>query len=147
MKNGKSVRRGCCPPVAGIYRAVNEDPRVEPIVGTAREIGDRIGNEANYIRALARSGRYSKNGWRIETDTPTPRTGKAGRPGAEYIAERPDDDPIIGPVEEIAALTGLHPTSVAYLIRSGGKSREGWTVRPVDGADRGFDIPPDPAVE
>lgn len=132
MKNAEPVRRGCCPPMAGIYRAVNEDPRVEPITGTAREIGYKLGMMSNYIRALARSGRVSKAGWRIEIDTPSQNTGKAGRPAAEYIAERADDDPIIGPVDEIAALTGLDPSSVRYLIRTGGKSWSGWRVRPAE---------------
>lgn len=32
----ETKRRGCCPPEAAIYRAVNEDPRIKPITGTAR---------------------------------------------------------------------------------------------------------------
>ena len=137
---------GCCPTDAAIYRAVNDDPRIKPITGTAREIGDRLGVIPGYIRALARSGRATKDGWTVDIVTPTERTGMRYE-RKEYIAECPDNDPIIGPVEEIAALTGLHPSSVAYLIRSGGKSRTGWRVRPVEDDDRGFDINGGPVVE
>lgn len=130
MKNAETKKRGCCPPEAAIYRAVNNDPRVEPIVGTAREIADRLGFIPGHIRALARSGRETKSGWTIDIDTPTDRTGKRYE-RTEYIAECPGEDPIVGPVSEIAALTGLSESDVTYLIRYQGKSRKGWTVRRV----------------
>lgn len=144
MKNGKPVRRGCCPPVAGIYRAINEDARVEPITGTAREIGEKLNHEAGYIRHLALSGGITKTGWAIMLETASSRSIRTHR---VFIAEHPDEDPIIGPVEEISALTGMSPESVRYLIRKGGKSWSGWTVRPLTDEDRGFDITAGPAVE
>jgi DNA-binding MarR family transcriptional regulator len=123
-------RRGCCPPEAAIYRAVNENPRIEPITGTAREIADRLGVIPGHIRSLARSGRATKSGWTVDIVTPTERTGKRYE-RKEYIAECPGEDPIVGPVSEIAALTGLSESDVTYLIRYQGKSRKGWTVRRV----------------
>jgi hypothetical protein len=143
----KKRGHSCCPTDAAIYRAVNDDPRVQPFTGTAREIADRLGHGDNYIRHIARTGVTTKKGWRIELETPGPYTGINNAIPRDYIAERPDDDPIIGPVEEIAALTGMHPSSVEYLIRTGGKSRAGWRVRPVEDDDHGFDINPDTVVE
>lgn len=141
MKNAKVVQRGCCPGTAGIYRAKNCITHEPEIEGTAREIGDKIGHEANYIRVMARTGHMSKAGWIVKVVAPS--TLHGGRLGGEYIAECPGEDPIVGPVDEIAALTGLSSESVRYLIRTHGKSRAGWTVR----EHRGFDIPPDTVVE
>lgn len=123
--------RGCCPAEAATYRAENENPGVRPVTGTAREIADRLGYEAGYIRRLAREGWVTRTGWHVDVVTPTSRTGKVYA-GREYIAENPDEDPIIGPVSEIAALTGMTESAVNYLIRSGGQSRDGWTVRPAE---------------
>lgn len=143
----KKRGNGCCPTDAAIYRAVNDDPRVKSIIGTAREIADRLGHGANYIRRIARTGVTTKKGWRIELEKPGPYTGINNSIPRDYIAERPDDDPIIGPVEEIAALTGLHPVSVEYLIRTGGKSCYGWRVRPIEETEHGFDITAGPALK
>ena len=132
MRKKRSPGNGCCPSAAGTYRAYNKQLEIE-IVGTAREIGDKTGMDAGRIRFFARTGRKSKHGWAVELLAPSVYTGKVGRRAIEYIAERPDDDPIIGPPSEIALLTGMEISSVWYLIHSGGKSRSGWTVRPVDG--------------
>lgn len=131
MKNAEPVKRGCCPPSAGIYRARNYLTHEPEIEGTAREIGDKIGHDANYIRVMARTGQMSKAGWTVKVVKPS--TVQRGRIGGEYIAECPGEDPIIGPVNEIAALMGVSEEAVRYLIRSGGRSRVGWTVRPAEG--------------
>lgn len=132
MRAENETRAGF-PTSAGIYRAVNDDPGVEPITGTAREIAGRLGHLDNYIRHIAQTGGVTKSGWRIDRIT-APKYAEETHhyAGREYVAERPDDDPIIGPVDEIAALTGMRPTSVMYLISSGGTSRDGWTIRPAE---------------
>lgn len=125
---------GCCPSAAGTYRAFNKKLELE-VVGTAREVGEETGIDAGRVRFFARTGRKSKEGWAVELLKPSVWTGKVGRRAVEYIAENPNEDPIVGPPSEIAALTGMDVSSVWYHINTGTKTRSGWVIRPVDAED------------
>lgn len=111
------------PEVIGIYRAERDG---ETVIGTAREISNEIGLDQNYIRHLAKDPRKkTRGGWRISVQE----AGTGYSPPMEYLAECDGEDPIIGPVSEIAALTGMPISTVRYLISTGEKSGIGWTVK------------------
>lgn len=148
MSNDTEFKRcGCRPAIEAVYRAENENAVVQPIVGTAREISEKLGYETGYIRKLAHMGRVTQKGWFITLETPSQWTGVKTQLHREFIAECDDDDPIIGPISEIAELTGLHPAKVLHLIDTGQTSREGWRVRPYIEDSHGFDITPDAGIE
>ena len=108
---------------AAIYRAVCGDREV---IGTSREIQTETGIFFDYVRKLAKSGRKTKDGWTISIVKPSDRH-EVEHPN-EYIAECIGEDPIIGPVSEIAALTGMDVAQVRAVIRTG-KTFDGWSVR------------------
>jgi hypothetical protein len=109
-----------------VYKASNESGNW--ISGTAAILSARIGLSVSYVQQLARTGETSRNGWTVERIAEGDR---AGRHKAQiYAAEREGDDPIVGPAEEIAALTGFTTSNVRRAARKGIRTRNGWRFRP-----------------
>lgn len=109
-----------------IYRVIRADGSY--VSGTARMLSHGTPYSANYIRKIADTKTITQYGDRVVTVEHN--AGKLLVPPVVLIAENPADDPIIGPAEEIAALTGLTQNRIRELARTGGSSRAGWTVRP-----------------
>ena len=111
-----------------VLEAVNRDPAVSPIRGTATDIGAKLGHDAGYIRRCVRDGHMTKSGWtfRVVCRKEGPRAGVN-----EYIATNPREDPIIGPISEISALTGMSGSNIRRLIQTGRSSLNGWTVKKI----------------
>lgn len=103
----------------GIYKAVRG---AEVVVGSPREIEKSTGIYYDYVRRLANSGSKTKTGWRVKRVRPAIYITR------EFLAECPGEDPIIGPADEISALTGVELWKVREAIRTG-KSVCGWTIR------------------
>lgn len=104
-----------------IYRAERDGVF---IIGTAGMIAKGIRHEVGTVRKWAREGRTFADGWRVVIALePTPLRREI------YVAEHPDDDPIIGDAEEVAALLGIAEGTVHKLCAEHRVSRHGWTVR------------------
>ena len=113
-----------------IYKLMRPDGTV--VTATARMLSRAVGYSADYIRELARTGVASADGCRVELLAELSqgelRDAGLNRPKV-YLAENPDEDPIIGPAEEIAALTGYTERYVLNLASSGRVTKAGWRVR------------------
>lgn len=108
-----------------IYRAVRGN---QEVVGTSREIEKETGIFYDYVRQVAKRGGATRTGWIVYLVTPCNRD-EITNP-KEYLAECPGEDPIVGPVSEIAELTGMEKSVIRRIIQTG-KSANGWTVKPI----------------
>lgn len=99
----------------------------DPIVGTSADIADVLGVSRQTAQDRARMHMRTRDGWmirRMEPDEPVPET----LPARIFRAERENDDPIVGPAEEIAALTGYCRAFIYELAETGKASFAGWRV-------------------
>lgn len=103
-----------------IYKLTRPDGTF--VTATARMLSRVVGYSPYYIRELARSGKVTPDGCRAELVT-------ALSCHVIYIATNPLEDPIIGPAEEIAALTGYTERYVINLASYGLVTKAGWSVR------------------
>lgn len=113
-----------------IYRIVRADGTF--VTGSSYMLAKVVPYNPRYIRELAKRGTTTRNGERVElvragNEFPAPRDN-IKKP--IYVAENPDDDPIIGPAEEISALTGYTRQHIIRLSKDGARTKKGWTVRP-----------------
>lgn len=113
-----------------IYRIIRADGTF--VTGSSYMLAKVVPYNPRYIRELAKRGTTTRNGERVElvragNEFPAPRDNMK-KP--VYVAENPDDDPIIGPCEEIAALTGYTKQHICRLALTGDRTKRGWTVRP-----------------
>lgn len=100
------------------------------VMGTARILTHASPYSANYIRLLARTGAMASNGCTVAKIIPGAEYREPHRMStAIYIATNPHEDPIIGPAEEIAALTGYTTRYILNLASSGRISKASWRVR------------------
>ncbi|MBR4184308.1 MAG: hypothetical protein IKQ87_00950 [Clostridia bacterium] len=103
-----------------------------PIVGTSRKVAQTLGLNPFYLRDRVRTnarGR-TRDGWLLRQLMPG-EPPPAAKPARIFRAENPREDPIEGPAEEIAALTGLRRGFVYDLAETGRASFKGWTVREI----------------
>ena len=99
------------------YLATRGDERV---IGTISEIAALLGKTEHYVHKLLWNHYRTRAGWRVE---------RYKIVTSVYIAEHPDDDPIIGPAEEVACLLGYSIRYVRRIAQNGTKSGKGWTIR------------------
>lgn len=116
--------------VYGIYRAKNKKSE---FIGIPEEISGATGISQDYVSKLAKSGRRTKTGWAITLVRMIERRDIAIDPDKEFLAENPEEDPILGTLDEISSLTGMELFTVRSLALCGIASSNGWTVIPVDG--------------
>lgn len=118
----------------GVYWARRGD---EEIVGSTKELARRTFLTSDSIRKLVRSNgaKQSRDGWRFGVVIP-PEGCNGFSPAKEYRATNPDEDPIVGPAEEIAALTGMSSSWVRVMAKTG-RVTNGWTVVELDGGNPG----------
>lgn len=114
--------------MVGIFQARRGD---EVHHGTAYDLAEITGCNPHDIRAHARAGEHSRtrSGWSFVCIT---RGGGMLPPHTAetiFVATNPREDPIVGPAEEIAALTGMSEGRVFRIWASGHASRDGWTIR------------------
>lgn len=113
-----------------IFQAQRGD---EILQGTAHELSLILGIDPHDIRAHARIGEKSRtrSGWSFVIVARG--TGMLPQSFDElvFVATNPREDPIVGPAEEIAALTGMAEGKIYRLWNSGEVSREGWRIRRV----------------
>lgn len=109
----------------GIYWARRGD---EEIIGTTKELAEALYLTPDSVRKMARSNgqRQTRDGWRFGVVTPPQDCNGFSAP-KEYRATNPDEDPIVGPASEIAALTGMTAAWVRTMARTG-RVTNGWTV-------------------
>lgn len=113
-----------------IYRA--ERPDGTYVTGSSYMLALAIPYSARYIREAAKIGRTTREGYRItlvKAGNHFPNPPRTDMKKPVYVAENPDDDPIIGPCEEIAALTGYTKQHICRLALTGDRTKRGWTVR------------------
>lgn len=92
----------------------------EQVVGTISEIAALLGKTEHYVHKLIMTKYRTRAGWTVR---------RYGKTISVYIAEHPDDDPIIGPAEEVACLLGYSIRYVRRIAQNGTKSGKGWTIR------------------
>lgn len=103
--------------VTHYYLAERGDERV---IGTIHEIAALLGKSEHYVHKLLWNHYRTRDGWKVSRYNTV--TGI-------YIAEHPEDDPIIGPAEEVACLLGYSRWYIRRLAREGKKSKTGWSIR------------------
>lgn len=108
-----------------IYEATNSGTG-EVLSGTQKELADALGRSDTTIRFCAKTGAMTSSGWTIRFVQQTYSRNSAVRP---YYASCPGEDPIVGPISEIAALTGLSERYLRDLYHSGKASKSGWRIR------------------
>ena len=111
-----------------IYRMTYPDGTY--VIGTSRMLSHASPYSANYIRLLARTGAMASNGCTVAKIIPGadyPEPPKVS--SAIYLATNPNEDPIIGPADEIADLTGYTTRYILNLASSGQVTKAGWSVR------------------
>jgi len=114
-----------------IYRA--ERPDGTYVTGSSYMLEKVLPYSNRYIRELAKAGITTRKGYRVTlvkagNEFPAPPRDSMKKP--IYVAENPDDDPIIGPCEEIALLTGYTRQHIIRLSKDGKRTKAGWMVRP-----------------
>lgn len=110
-----------------IYRMTYPDGTY--VIGTSRMLYHASPYSANYIRLLARTGAAASNGCTVERVGIGTQDNEPRKSTAIYIATNPRDDPIIGPADEIAALTGYTVRYVLNIASNGAVTKAGWSVR------------------
>ena len=110
-----------------IYRMTYPDGTF--VTGTARMLSHASIYSANYIRLLARTGAATADGCTVERVASMTDGGIKRESVAIYIATNPHEDPIIGPADEIAALTGYTVRYVLNIASNGAVTKAGWSVR------------------
>ena len=107
-----------------IYRVTCPDGSV--LTGTAVDLSAQTGINDNYLRAAAKLNRPISGSYTVRLI----RRGNCNiTTGKIYVAEHPDEDPIIGPASELALLTGMTDVWIRQIAVSGRSSRDGWRVR------------------
>lgn len=92
------------------------------------------GNSDDMVKLIERSKAYiyrhvynqnlTWNGWRLS---------RIGYKRKQFVAEKPDDDPVEGDAEEIAFILGISLNTVYESARMKRKTRGGWSIRYFDG--------------
>lgn len=101
------------------------------VSGTADEIEEQIHVSQGYAAYLARTGKTTREGWKVRVIRTVERTLHGGaEPPKVYYARKPGEDPIIGCCKEIAALTGIPYSVILSAVHNGEKKCKGWTLRP-----------------
>lgn len=114
-----------------IYRVTRPDGTY--ITGSSYMLAKAIPLSAQYIREIAKFQRVTREGYAVElvrAGNEFPAKPRDDMQKPIYVAENPDDDPIIGPAEEISALTGYTRQHILRLAKEGLRTKAGWTVRP-----------------
>jgi hypothetical protein len=114
-----------------IYRVTRPDGTY--VTGSSYMLAKVIPLSPRYIREIAKFQRVTREGYAVELvraghEFPAKPRDDMLKP--VYVAENPDDDPIIGPAEEISALTGYTRQHIIRLSKDGARTKKGWTVRP-----------------
>lgn len=98
--------------------------------GTSTEIEEKLQWSKGYAAALVRSGKATRDGWTVRIAYTIERTLRGSEPPHIYVAEKPDEDPIIGTCKEISELTGISYSLLLGVVRREGREVKGWTLRP-----------------
>lgn len=96
------------------------------IRGTVEELAVRLGKCKKHIYQHSSNKSRTREGWKI---------WRAARRPYVFVAEHPNDDPIVGDVEEVAALLGINESTVYEIARKHGRTREGWMIRYAEGSE------------
>ena len=92
----------------------------EKVIGTINDMAHLLGKRADYIHHLIEYQFRTREGWTVK---------KYRRGVYIYIAEHPEEDPIIGTSEEVACLLSFTEEYIRKMARTGKKSKNGWTIR------------------
>ena len=100
-----------------VYEAVRGDERIR---GSIDDIAEAVGQKPKYIFKMMDGSRGARSGWKIR---------RLYRLQYEYYATNPQDEPVIGTLEEVASLLGYTQRYIRILTETGRRSKDGWSVR------------------
>lgn len=100
-----------------VYEAFRGNERVR---GSIDEVSAAIGRKPKYVRKMVAGIRGARNGWKVRRLYCTQWV---------YAADNPDDDPVSGPLEEVASILGYTQRYIRLLADTGRVSKDGWRVK------------------
>lgn len=111
-----------------IYRVIRSDGSF--VSGSCQMLSRELKYAASYLRGIADTGHITRRGDRVETvvknwneDEP-----RCGQPGI-YIAEKSGENPIIGPIIDIAKSIHYSMSYLKTVCRLRKATESGWSVR------------------
>lgn len=107
----------------------------ETITGTSGEIEEALHLCRGYAAGLARTGKRTRSGWTVrivegsQIECEIPQQARYWSK-MNYRATRKGEDPIIGSLNEISALTGINDSSLRDAVKKGRTDYKGWHIVP-----------------
>lgn len=110
-----------------VYEAIRGDKRVQ---GGIEDIAAAIGKSPKGVYKMLERNHGTRTGWRVR---------RLYRIQWVYVAERLNDDPVSGSMQEVADILGYTRRYILTLANTGRVSKDGWCVKKHI-AEVGYDV-------